>query len=213
MGLCSICLETRSRPCCCVPCGHLFCRDCIEAWFTHTRICPDCRKEIDRLQSVFGLEEEIQNIGTSDEAAGPRPTALPLISELQQRIPQQRPYFIALTVIFTLFLLIDLITSGGGWTSYVFHSAAAISSAMFNILWDLSAMVVNVLIALIKFPFHFVANLPSYCDSVSNFFHHLFWFVIYAVIVILVIWYCVHTVLITIERREWKLKRKMKKKQ
>uniref|UniRef100_A0A8W8K057 RING-type domain-containing protein n=1 Tax=Magallana gigas TaxID=29159 RepID=A0A8W8K057_MAGGI len=69
MGLCSICLETRSRPCCCVPCGHLFCRDCIEAWFTHTRICPDCRKEIDRLQSVFGLEEETQNIGTSENPA------------------------------------------------------------------------------------------------------------------------------------------------
>lgn len=153
------------------------------------------------------------NLLCLDEVAGPQPTALPLISQLQQRIPQQRPYFIALTVIFTLFLLIDLITSGGGWTSYVFHSAAAISSAMFNILWDLSAMVVNVLIALIKFPFHFVANLPSYCDSVSNFFHHLFWFVIYAVIVILVVWYCVHTVLITIERREWKLKRKRKKKQ
>lgn len=89
----------------------------------------------------------------------------------------------------------------------------AISIAMLNILWDLSAMVVNVLIALLKFPFHFVANLPSYCDSVSNFFHHLFWFVIYAVIVVLVVWYCVHTVLITIERKEWKMKRKMKKKQ
>lgn len=153
------------------------------------------------------------NLLCLDEAAGQRPTALPLISQLQQRIPQQRPYFIAITVIFSLFLLIDLITSGGGWTSYIFHSAAAISSAMLNILWDLSAMVVNVLIALLKFPFYFVANLPSYCDSVSNFFHHLFWFVIYAVIVILVVWYCVHTVLITIERREWKLKRKMKKKQ
>lgn len=152
------------------------------------------------------------NLYCLDDAAGPRPTVLPFISQLQQRIPQQRPYFIALTVIFTLFLLIDLITSGG-WTSSIFHSTTAISIAMLNILWDLSAMVVNVLIALLKFPFHFVANLPSYCDSVSNFFHHLFWFVIYAVIVVLVVWYCVHTVLITIERKEWKMKRKMKKKQ
>lgn len=154
----------------------------------------------------------LYNLFCLDDAAGPRPTVLPLISQLQQRIPRQRPYFIALTVIFTLFLLIDLITSGG-WTSSIFHSTTAISIAMLNILWDLSAMVVNVLIALLKFPFHFVANLPSYCDSVSNFFHHLFWFVIYAVIVVLVVWYCVHTVLITIERKEWKMKRKMKKKQ
>lgn len=208
MGVCSICLETRTRPCCCVPCGHLFCRDCIEAWFTHTRICPDCRKEIDSLQSVFGLEKETQNTGTP--AAGPQPTVLPLISKLQQRIHSQRCWywFIASTAIFTFFLLIDLITgTSGGWTLYIFQST---TSAMLSIIWDLSAMVFNVLIALLKFPFHFVLNLPSYCDSLSNFLHHLFWFVIYAVIVVLVVWYCVHTVLITMERKEWKMKRKKK---
>lgn len=208
MGICSICLETRIRPCCCIPCGHLFCRDCIEAWSTHTRVCPDCRKEIVSLQSVFGLEEETQSIGTPDEAGlQQQPSVVPLISQLQQRISRQRHWlcFTALTVIFTVFLLIDLITSSG-WT-------AAVSSAMINILWDLPSMVVSVLIALLKFPFHFVLNLPSYCDSVSKILKHSFWFVIYAVVVVLIVWYCVHTVLITIERREWKLKRKLKKKQ
>lgn len=43
---CTICLETMHAPVLC-ECGHLFCYECIMAWFSTKLLCPTCRSDID----------------------------------------------------------------------------------------------------------------------------------------------------------------------
>lgn len=44
MGECSVCYEETDRVS--IPCGHSFCRGCIQKWSTKNFTCPLCRKKL-----------------------------------------------------------------------------------------------------------------------------------------------------------------------
>ncbi|ESP01982.1 hypothetical protein LOTGIDRAFT_157117 [Lottia gigantea] len=56
MANCPVCLENFNRPTTCIPCGHMFCYECISNWrHTHfnSNVCPQCRCSIKQLQRVY----------------------------------------------------------------------------------------------------------------------------------------------------------------
>eukprot|EP00118_Oscarella_pearsei_P001454 m.7485 g.7485 ORF g.7485 m.7485 type:complete len:166 (+) comp18785_c0_seq1:55-552(+) len=60
---CSICLTAMVQPVV-APCGHSFCRKCIESWLTKENVprsCPQCRTRVrkDQLQTVVALGKAI----------------------------------------------------------------------------------------------------------------------------------------------------------
>lgn len=201
MSCCSICLESRTHPCCCVPCGHVFCKDCIESWAENTRECPDCRRRIDSLQIIFGMEERRHDPDESEN----QPTGYISSFPLRHRILLEKYWmFVLIGIIMVAFLFfMDLNSS----SSYI----TAIPSAILSVLWDIIVFIVSLLFQLLKFPFQFLSNIDSYCDSFSSAMHHLFWFLIYVFIIVFVVWYCINTVKVTKARKEWKEWRKKRR--
>ena len=63
MAQCSICLNQCKNPNCCIPCGHVFCRVCINRWKRHQSHgtydesqggnCPVCRTQIISTQPIM----------------------------------------------------------------------------------------------------------------------------------------------------------------
>lgn len=61
MTICSICLEHLEQPVCCIPCGHLYCNQCISDWRNrHNNRCPECRKQFTTVQSIYLDTESIK---------------------------------------------------------------------------------------------------------------------------------------------------------
>ncbi|XP_041373534.1 uncharacterized protein LOC121386635 [Gigantopelta aegis] len=58
---CSICFDSFSRPVTCIPCGHVFCQNCIAQWeyTSDERGCPHCRKRIDCVQRIIWDDNNI----------------------------------------------------------------------------------------------------------------------------------------------------------
>ena len=123
--------------------------------------------------------------------------------QLLERIPIQKRWkslFVVLSIFILLWLVIDL-NSCTSCFSYIIH-------IIFSLSWSLIKMTFTFLLYILKFPFHFVSNLPEYCESVSTFVSHAFWSIIYIGLIVFIVWYCAHTISITKARKEWKLKRK-----
>jgi len=57
MSTCSICVEDARNPVCCVPCGHVYCRICIDKWQKRSKNneseCPECREKIQDVLSIY----------------------------------------------------------------------------------------------------------------------------------------------------------------
>ncbi|XP_071123188.1 uncharacterized protein [Mytilus edulis] len=63
MTICSICLEYLVQPVCCVPCGHLYCNQCISDWRNRRKNrCPECRESITTVQSIYLDTESIREL-------------------------------------------------------------------------------------------------------------------------------------------------------
>ena len=45
---CNICCGIFQKPVI-TPCGHAFCKDCLNTWFNHEKTCPFCRKIVDKI--------------------------------------------------------------------------------------------------------------------------------------------------------------------
>jgi hypothetical protein len=41
---CAVCISVPTAPCK-LPCGHIFCQDCLERWLVTNPTCPTCRRE------------------------------------------------------------------------------------------------------------------------------------------------------------------------
>ena len=54
---CPICLDTITRPATLKPCGHQFCKGCIEEWLKKSSACPDCKKNAKKL---YFYEEKLK---------------------------------------------------------------------------------------------------------------------------------------------------------
>ena len=46
---CTICLDNLHEPATLKPCGHQFCKDCIEKWIKSSSACPDCKKNAKKI--------------------------------------------------------------------------------------------------------------------------------------------------------------------
>ncbi|CAG2202666.1 unnamed protein product [Mytilus edulis] len=67
MTICSICLEHLEQPVCCIPCGHLYCNQCISDWRNgHNNRCPECREPITTVQSIYLDTESIKELSVEN---------------------------------------------------------------------------------------------------------------------------------------------------
>ncbi|XP_076114704.1 uncharacterized protein LOC143082747 isoform X2 [Mytilus galloprovincialis] len=63
MTICAICLEHLEQPVCCIPCGHLYCNQCISDWRNgHNSRCPECREPFTTVQSIYLDTESIRGL-------------------------------------------------------------------------------------------------------------------------------------------------------
>lgn len=92
--VCAICARALSRETCALPCGHIFCRNCISRACASARTCPRCGEPFATLQEqvagkptgfVFSAKRLAELYRTS---AAPEPVAVP---EPVKNPPPPRP--------------------------------------------------------------------------------------------------------------------------